>query len=193
MVNINRFTFGPGPRRPRTRRRPTRRWGLSLPEVMISLAISTSLLVAVGGAFNASAAAVEQNDRFFRASQAARVTMNQMLTEIRRCDAVEVGTNYIKVIRPIEDLDPGEVYRKFAFDAANRRLTVQKFGAGDVGGTIYTLASNVESATFGPAELRQAANETWVVTRVPVTIRTKIVGNDVTLNGSAGPRRAQAE
>ncbi len=57
------------------------RKGLSLAEVMISLAISAMLLTAVAAAFTASSEAIEQNDQFFRASQAARVSMNQILTE----------------------------------------------------------------------------------------------------------------
>src|SRR5205085_1077278 len=65
------------------------RKGLSLAEVMISLAISAMLLTAVAAAFTASSEAIEQNDEFFRASQAARVSMNQILTECRRCKNVK--------------------------------------------------------------------------------------------------------
>ena len=169
--------------------RPRR--GMSLAEVLISLSISVTLLVAVSAAYNASAAAVEMNDRFFRTSQAARVTLNQMMTEIRRCEAAEVGTNYIKIMRPVEDLKNGEVYRKFAYDAAGKRITVQIFKTGDVGGPVYTLASNVQAATFGPAEQRQLSNQAWVVMRVPVTVTVKVGTNEVSLNGSAGPRRNQ--
>jgi hypothetical protein len=39
------------------------------------------LLTAVAAAFSASSEAIEQSDTFFRASQAARVSMNQILTE----------------------------------------------------------------------------------------------------------------
>src|SRR5205085_1130645 len=72
-----------------------RRRGLSIIEVMISLTISAFLLVAVAAAYSASADAVEMNDKFFRATQAGRVTMNQVLTEIRRADAVQVFTDHI--------------------------------------------------------------------------------------------------
>ena len=68
--------------------RPISCRGLSIVEVMISLTISAFLLVAVAAAYNASANAVEMNDRFFRATQAGRVTLNQLLTEIRRADSV---------------------------------------------------------------------------------------------------------
>src|SRR5215218_4356873 len=88
------------PRDPRHGTAPGARRGLSIVEVMISLTICSFLLVAVAAAYNASASAVEMNDRFFRATQAGRVTMNQLLTEIRRADAVQVFTDHIDVIRP---------------------------------------------------------------------------------------------
>ena len=47
------------------------RAGLGMVEAMISLAIAASLLTAVAMAFRASADAVDQNDQFFRATQAA--------------------------------------------------------------------------------------------------------------------------
>src|SRR2546421_10256836 len=68
--------------------------GLSLPEVLVSLTISALLLVAVAAAFSASAAAISVNDRFFRATQAARVSMEQILTLVRRCQSCQVGGTY---------------------------------------------------------------------------------------------------
>ena len=49
---------------------------------MISLAISASLLTAIAAAFSASSQAIETNDQVFRAPQAARVTINQIITEV---------------------------------------------------------------------------------------------------------------
>src|SRR5205823_7082731 len=66
----------------------TPRRGMSIAEVMISMAIAALLLVGVSAAYTASADAVEANDNFFRATQAGRVTMTQLLTEIRRADSV---------------------------------------------------------------------------------------------------------
>jgi prepilin-type N-terminal cleavage/methylation domain-containing protein len=165
--------------------------GLSLPELMISMSITVLLLTAAGAAFNASAQAVEMNDRFFRASQASRISLNQMLTEIRRSDSVAVGASYVDVIRPVEDLSTDEVYRRFAYDAANRRITVQIFKAGGVGGTVYTLASNVTAASFGPADMEKDSNQAWVVVRVPVSVTVSVGTNQITLNGAAAPRRVQ--
>ena len=166
------------------------RRGMSLLEVMISLIITSMLLAAVATAFTTSASAVQMNDDFFRASQAARVSMNQILTEIRRCDSVRVLANGVEVIRPVENLEASEIYRRFAYDSADKKLTIQIFTTGDVGGPVYVLASNVTSAAFGPAETDQDSNNAQVVVRVPIALKVQVGKNDVRLNGSAGPRRA---
>src|SRR5215212_2456647 len=101
----------------RSKRLPARR-GLSLAEVMISLAISAMLLTAVAAAFTASAEAIEQNDEFFRASQAARVSMNQILTEIRRANAVQVpATNKSLSMLTWDNKD-----RTYSYDSGTKKL-----------------------------------------------------------------------
>src|SRR5262249_673847 len=76
---------------------PRRCRGLSLVEVVISLAISAMLLTAVAAAFSASANAIEIKDQFFRATQAARVSLNQVLTEVRRSKACSVSPSSKKI------------------------------------------------------------------------------------------------
>ena len=142
----------------RAGRRPARR-GLSIVEMMISLTISSFLLVAVAAAYNASANAVEMNDRFFRATQAGRVTMNQVLTEIRRADwvACSPANDTLYVTRPSQTRTTDEDSREFKYDPGTKKVTLQihykNTSTGAVwAGPAYTLASNVETATFGPAE-----------------------------------------
>ena len=177
-----------------TNRRVMRRArrGLSLAEVLISLTISTFLLVAVAAAYTASADAVEMNDKFFRATQAGRVTMNQLLTEIRRADDVEVFADRISVFRPIQNRLPNETLRTYKYDAVNKQMKLQiSYLPPAAPSPWYSLARNVDQATFGPAETdgTPAAR----VLRVPVTLVVKIGNNEVRLSGSSGPRRAAKE
>ena len=176
------------------RRPPTgRRGGLSMVEALISLSICSALLVATGAAFTASAQAVQVNDDFFRASQTARVTVNQMLVEVRRADSIQSSTSdatYLDVIRPPETLTANEVYRRYKFDAANKRLTLQIFYTGNVAGPLYVLARNIESASFGPPQMGPDANNAVVVQRLPITVNVKVHKNAVSLTGAASPRRA---
>ncbi len=174
-----------------------RRAGLTLIETMVSLSIAASLMVAVAAAYNASAAAVTANADFFRATQAGRITMNQMLAEIRQCESVSVYSDHIDIIRASANMvtDPTlgtEVYRRFKYDPTNKLITLQIFyGATSTGGTVYEMASNVSGVGFGPAVMGQDWNNTTVVQHVPIAVSVTVGKNFVTLNGAAGPRRAQ--
>ena len=181
--------FSPARRSARARR------GLSMIEAMIAMGISSMLLVAVSGAFTASSQAVETNDQFFRASQTSRVVLHQMLGEIRRadlvqCDPTETDLTYFDVIRAAEDITPGEVYRRYKYDATTRQLVLTIFKSGGVVSARYVLANNVDSATFGPPQNGNNSANVLVVQRLPVTVTVKVGSNYIALNGAAGPRRA---
>jgi type II secretory pathway pseudopilin PulG len=174
---------------PRRQRR-----GLTLMEAMISLSITTMLLAGIATSFVSSANAVSANEQFSRATQATRVTMNQILVECRRADAVQcssTGTyNYFDVIRPTEVLDPNEVYRRYRYDATNKQITLTIHFADGTDSPAYVMVRNVQAATFGPPQMGVDSNNASVVQRLPVTLTIKIGGNVITLNGAAGPRRA---
>src|SRR5438874_12215404 len=70
-----------------------RRHGLSLVEALIALAITAMLLTSVAASFHASTAAIEMNDQFYRAQQGARVSMNQILDQVSRCQSGVVDTS----------------------------------------------------------------------------------------------------
>src|SRR5438067_5158959 len=84
--------------------------GMSLPEVLISLTITAMLLSAVAAAYAASSAAISVNDRFYRASQAARVSMAQILNMVRRCDSCQVGGTYDGVSATVTASNIGIIY-----------------------------------------------------------------------------------
>ena len=176
------------------------RKGLSLPEAMISLSITAMLLVAVATAFSSASQAIEMNDTFFRCTQAARVTIDQLLGEVRNCDSLDMGTaNTIKIIRPAPGSGPysrqaSEVERDFVYDSANKRLTLQIFYSGGTSSPVYELASNVDACAFGPADMGLDYNNAVIPIHVPISVTVK-AGNgnttsSVVLSGSAAPRRA---
>jgi prepilin-type N-terminal cleavage/methylation domain-containing protein len=147
------------------------RRGLSLAEVMISLAISASLLTAVAMAFNASAKAVEINDQMVRATQAARVSVGQIMTEARRCQSGAITSNTLELT-----LASGET-RSYSFDSANKQLVATLYALPVV--ETHTMARNVSDVQF----LTDGKTISMMIT---VTIGN----NSVVLNGSAMPRRA---
>lgn len=165
---------------------------MTLAETMISLVITAMLLASVAAAYNASSTAVGANADFFRASQAARITMNQVVAEIRQCESVQVSSDHVDIIRSSTMLLPNEVFRRFQYDATNKAVKLTIYGANNT--TIagpYEMASNVTSAVFGPAVTGADWNNAQVVQHVPISITVTVGRNFATLTGSAGPRRAQ--
>ncbi len=147
------------------------RAGLSLVEVLISLAITATLLTAVAMAFSASAQAIEINDQFFRASQAARVSVNRIVRDLRQCNNGTItGTSTLSVDTPGGDT------HTYAHDAVNKRLTFTLDPVPTP--TTYTLASNVESVSF-------FTDGNSLCVNIVVTVGR----NKVVLNGSAVPRK----
>ena len=166
--------------------------GMTLVELLISLAISSALLVALAAVFHASTRAVELNNSYFRCTQAARVTLEQIVTEVRRADAVQVGPgcDSIQVIRPADQMTPNEIYRQFSYDATAKRVTLQIFYAGNTAGPPCELAANISACTFGPADSGTDSNNATVAVRIPIRVTCSAGGSSVTLTGGATPRRA---
>ena len=170
---------------------------MGLLEVMVSLAICSLLLVACATAFTASASAINNNDAFFRCAQAGRVTVDQILAEIRNCDSMDMSVaNTIKIVRAAKGpatqeyyLAPNEVSRSFVYDPVKKRITLQITYVASQS-PVYELTGNVASCSFGPADMGSDYNGLSMPVRVPITVTITTGGNSVLLAGSAVPRRA---
>jgi prepilin-type N-terminal cleavage/methylation domain-containing protein len=146
--------------------------GLSLLEVMISLAIVAMLLTAVATAFSASSAVIEANDEFFRASQAARVTLNHITTDLRRGSAIMVLGDRVTLNN---EAGANVHYR---WDNANRRIMYSP----DTAGTAeYVLCTNVAGASCDTDALGK---------HIALEIIVDVGSNRVRLAGSVTPRQS---
>src|SRR5207249_3182989 len=101
----------------------------------------------------ASAQAIEMNDRFFRASQASRVCMGQLLNQIRRCGTCQVNDTYDGVASTVSGTtlhvtsnDTPAVARTYSYNPTQQKLRL--YNALTATGTGYSLASNVWSVLF---------------------------------------------
>ena len=150
-----------------------KRTGLSLIEAMISLGISAMLLSGIAMAFQASSSAIEMNDQFYRASQAARVSLNQILDQVRRCQSGAVDPASLEL-----DTDGGQK-RTYWLNGTNLMCTMN--APDTTVASSYRLASNVKSIRFDT----DGKSISMIVT---VAVGT----NQVTLCGSAFPRRLMA-
>jgi prepilin-type N-terminal cleavage/methylation domain-containing protein len=150
------------------RRRKTRR-GLSLIESLVSLTISATLLTAVAAAYKGANDAVRLNDEFFRASQAARVSVNQVMAEVRKCQSGVVDKPYLELITAT-----GQT-RTYVYDPEQATLTMTIDGPVP---TTVKMASNVTSCEFDTDG-----------TTISMTVVIQVGNNQISLNGSAIPRR----
>lgn len=147
------------------------RRGLSLIEVLISLAIMAVLLTAVASSFMASASVIDMNDQFFRATQAGRVSVNQIMSTLRQCKTVSVGINSLDVTTATET-------RAYNFDSTAKTLNMTM--PDGIGGSLtQPLAHNVKSVTFSTDG-----------TTVSMLLKIEVGNNTITLSGSAMPRRS---
>ena len=170
------------------------RRGLSIAEVMLSLAISSMLLVGVAAAYNASASAAETNDRFFRVTQSGRVLMTQLVSEIRKADRVFVSAapyDTIIVERRPDLRLPEEQSREFRYDAVAKTITLKIYYKRADGTTyqspLYTLVRDVQAASFGPT--KQVAG---VDVRIPMTVVITTGSSTVRISDTTAPRKLTA-
>lgn len=170
-----------------SRARGGRRRGLSLIEVMVSLAITAALLTAAAVAFTTSADVIQANDEFFRATQAARISLHQVLTQVRRGSVSTTwDANTLRVVTAVNDDGSGGDDYTYKYLPANKKLMLVTND--DLTDPDYTLASNVDAMVFD-VELGQDYTLAPCVARVTVAVTVKVGGNVVTLSGSAAPRR----
>ena len=157
--------------RPSCRSRLARR-GMSLPEVLIGLTISSLVLTGVAVAWVTASKVVDQNDQFFRATQSARVSVNQIMTEARRCLSGVVDVPALELT-----LYNGEK-RNYELDPTDKCLKMTTYDAITGAPSTYVMARHVEDASF--------VTDGKTIT---LTVNVKVGNNQMMISGSAMPRR----
>lgn len=147
-----------------------RRRGMGLFELMIALAITATLLTAVAVAYQVTARTIEMNDQFARATNSARISVNQMMADVRK--ATSKFTDDVTL-----EVEVDGKTRRYEYDAPNTRMTLKL--PDDQPGKTFVLARNVTNAQF------YTDDET-----ISVLLTVAVGSNQVTLSGSAMPRRA---
>jgi type II secretory pathway pseudopilin PulG len=171
--------------------------GMSIAELMISLVISAMLLTAIAVAYVSSSAVIENNDRFFRATQASRVALTQMLAEVRRCHSIPIGayphvmsSTKLPIMRPPDGpMQPNEDVRVYEYIPADKKLVLFFRYLNATESPRYPIASNVQLNPFVYDQGVDSNNDACVV-RVSINLQVKVENQTIHLSGSAAPRRS---
>jgi Tfp pilus assembly protein PilW len=159
------------------------RRGLSLVELTLCLAICSMLLTAVAAGTWAAVGATQGNDEFVRASHMTRICMDQMATQLRRCDSCQVAAS--DRVEIITDTNRDWTYQYFP---ATKQL---KLIMNDVAGKpTYVLANNVTAATFIADTVVDPVTSLSKVVRVSIVMSVQVGKTVVTVNDTVAPRRA---
>ena len=179
----------------RTRRCRKHRRGITIAEALISLVICTSLLTAVASGIVAASNAVRTNDEFFRATQAARVILLQLEEQIRSgwldptvtLDAEGKASQIRLIVHSVTAQPVMSPDRTYKYDAANKQLVlVTNAYPADAD---FVLARNITAGRFS-IEKGLDANGYMSITQVGITLTVQVGKNQVTMSGSAAPRRS---
>ncbi len=113
------------------------RFGFTLVELLLALAISAMLLAAVGTAFNASAMNYRENEKIFKTINSARQALFRMTTQLRTADAVDPSapSNECTLLTPVGE---NITYR---YDSTDNKLYL------DTNGNSYVLCEDVTAMT----------------------------------------------
>ncbi len=164
---------------------PRRRRGLSIPEVLISLTITAMVLTAMSSAFIASSQAITANDRYFRASQGARVCLAQVTMQVRRSKQVLlVNSTQLKLTCFDNVIRVWNIVAPTSSQPGSLTMTDLSSGA------TYTLCNDLAVAQFG-FQTGPDSNNSTVVTQVGLNLTVQLGNNTVRMASAASPRSSQ--
>src|SRR5437016_6556243 len=186
----------------------TCRSGLGLVELMISLAITASLLTATAVALNGTSMAYKVNEEQASLIQATRLTLNRIVSGIRTTKlhsphdttlAASFNAGLIVTDTGMDMLDANNVQITYSYDPAAQQVNAT------VGGVKHTLASGVTSffitfepmkspesiRTGGPFDWLQRATITMSIKTAATTAQSSETTGKltITLSASVMPRR----
>ena len=135
--------------------------GFTLVEVLIAVALSSTLVVAAAAAFTSSVRSVEMGDRYLRSSRTASRVLETIVSDVRSAMAVQVLSSTSMLIAR----DDGSVVT-YRYEATPRELRlVQTIDGVEID---HVLARKIDTLAF--SAVSQADPSTHVMRVVQVTV-----------------------
>jgi len=163
------------------------RSGLTILEMLISLAILAVLMVAIGTAAQGVLHSHVENRKISRLAQTARVVLGRVLDDVRTADAIDADEQRITIVPPDNYEHVEEIEYEFVDGALHYRRTIAGEQASQ---TLLPAGDDVQVQDF--VVTRQMAQDhlgVWYTQSLTVSL-TLTCGNDsLSVTGSVCPRR----
>jgi prepilin-type N-terminal cleavage/methylation domain-containing protein len=148
------------------------RWGFTLAEVLISMAILAVLLTAVAAAFDASMKNYKDNEAISKTMNAARAALLRITNDIRTAHGVVVNAEHTEC--EIDTTRDGEaVTYRYRYDAEEEILYLDDYSSGTE--KSYVLCEHVTEMQFVGAAMPGKPNQVRNV-RITMTVTDKDEG-----------------
>ncbi len=160
-----------------TKSKINNRFGFTVVELLLALAISAMLLTAVTVAFNASVVNYRENEEIFRTINSARQALFRMTSQLRTADAVDPNApnNECALITPANE---NITYR---YNSADNKLYL------DTNSNSYVLCDHVTAMTFTKNVVFE--DPYWIVKSVQISITVVSGDMERTIAAAAVVRR----
>ncbi|MDD4889877.1 MAG: hypothetical protein PHU85_08080 [Phycisphaerae bacterium] len=155
------------------------RLGICLVEMLISLAITAVLLLAVGIAFNASFANYAENQEIVDSLQGSRLLMHRIMTQARRSTYLNVTSSGRRVQIETPDDDYQYIY---VYVPATQTVELSRMNLASLQTEALGVVDHVTDFAIPSAQ--------WVENpaRLTISMTVRAGENDSTLSASAVPR-----
>lgn len=162
------------------------RWGFTLAEVLISMAILAVLLTAVAAAFDASMKNYKDNEAISKTMNTARAALLRITNDIRTARGAAVNAEHTEC--DIDKTGDGEADITYRYDAEEEILYLDDYSSGTE--KSYVLCEHVTEMQFVGAAMPGRPNQVRNV-RITMTVTDKDEGANLsrTLAAAAVVRR----
>ncbi len=161
----------------------------SLPELLISVALTAALLASVAVALNASFESFSENEDAAAITQTARSILNRMMREVRTADAIDTTNTQLTIIPSDQSGGLQQIQYEFANNEFYYRRTVNS------NVTTSTLLASDEDVTINNFSILQEMGQDWEGTTCTRSITAKLVltvdNKTFPVTASTSPRRNQ--
>ena len=169
---------------------PAARRGLTVVEMLISLALMAALLASIAGGMYASMRTFEENDDMAAVSQSSRYILNRMTSEVRTADAVDASSpTLLRIIPPPNVENIAMIEYQFSSGTLIYKRTIAGVTTSSV---LLDTAGDVQIKSFTATPVLGPDSQGVTCTK-SVTIRMELQAGNKTfpMTASASPRRNQ--